>query len=119
MLPLWWGSYFLIFPECHVRVKEVELSRIRAVQQISYLEVVKSVEGARGHSSEEHMVVDAPQLVAIVFLQSSDLDTLIVKKVDFVTFIATVINYTAHVSKKSKKLDLIIYAQEKFWASKT
>ena len=40
------------------------------------------------------------------------LDTLIVKKVDFVPFIATVLNCTAQVSKKSKKskkLDILIY----------
>ena len=38
--------------ECRVRVKAVEVSRIRAVQQISY------VEGARGNSVED-MAVDA------------------------------------------------------------
>jgi hypothetical protein len=71
-------------------MKEVEVSRIRVVQQISYVEVVKSVEGVKGHRSIEDMVVDAP--VAKVILQSSDLYTLIVKKVDVVVFIATVIN---------------------------
>jgi hypothetical protein len=36
------GDYISEFPECPVRVKEVEVSRIRAVQQISYVEAVKS-----------------------------------------------------------------------------
>ena len=39
--------------------------------------------------------------------------TICVKKVDFVAFIATVINCTAQVSKKSKKLDIIVAAAEK------
>ena len=37
-----------------------------------------------------------------------------VKKVDFVAFIATVVNCTAQVSKKSKKLDVVVVAAEKF-----
>ena len=91
------GDHISEFHECPIRGKEVEVSRIKAVQQISYVEVVKSVEGAKGHSSEEDMVVDAPQPVANVVRQSSDLDTLIVKKMDLVAFIATVINCTAQV----------------------
>ena len=59
------------------------------------MEVVKRVIGARGHSSIEDMEVDAPQPVVNVVRQSSDLDTLVVKKVDFVAFITTVINFTA------------------------
>jgi hypothetical protein len=39
-------------------VKEIELSRIRAVQQISYMEEVKRVEGARGKSVDD-MALDA------------------------------------------------------------
>lgn len=60
------------------------------------------------------MEVDALQPVASVFTQSSDLDILIVKKVDFVAFIATVINCTAQVSNKSKNLDIIKSAANKF-----
>lgn len=56
------------------------------------------------------MVADAPQPVRNVIRHSSDLDTLLVKKVDFGAFIATVINCTTHVSKK---LD-IISASDKF-----
>lgn len=43
-----------------------------------------------------------------------DTNTLIVKKVDFVVFIAQVINYTAQTNKKSKKLDRFIVASERF-----
>ena len=82
-------------------------------QQISYVEVVKRVEGARGNSVED-MVVDALQPVDSVLIHLGDLDTLIVKKVDFVAFITTVINCTAQVSKNSKKQDTIISAAEKF-----
>ena len=54
--------------------------------------------------------MDASQPVANVIHQFSDLDTLIVKKVDFVAFIATVINCTAQVSKKLENIS----AAEKF-----
>ena len=77
------GGHVPEFPECPVAV------------QSPYVEVVKSVIGARGHSSEEDMVMDAPQPVVNVVRQSSDLDTHIVK-VDILVFIATVINYTVH-----------------------
>jgi hypothetical protein len=41
------------------------------------------------------MEVDAPQPVVNVVCQSRDLDTLIVKKVDILVFITTVIHCTA------------------------
>jgi hypothetical protein len=50
------------------------------------------------------MEVDASQPVANVIHQSSDLDTRIVKKVDFVAFIAMVINCTAQVSKNLENI---------------
>lgn len=67
---------------------------------------------ARCHSVEG-MAVEAGQPVANVLSQLSDLDTLNVK-VDFVAFIATVINCTAQMSMKSNNLDIIISAAEKF-----
>lgn len=80
------GGHIPEFPECPVR---------RFAVHSPYVEVVKRVIGARGHSSED-MVVDAPQSVANVVRQSSELHTLIVKKVDILVFIATVTNCTAH-----------------------
>ncbi|KAK6328805.1 hypothetical protein J4Q44_G00007830 [Coregonus suidteri] len=62
--------------------------------------------------TSEDMVVDRPQPVLNVCCQSKD--TLCVKKVDFVVIFATVINCTAQFSKKSKKLDIIVAAAEKF-----
>lgn len=43
-----------------------------------------------------------------------DPDTLILKKVDFDAFIVQVINCTAQTNKKSKKLDIIVSAAERF-----
>jgi hypothetical protein len=48
------GGHIPEFPECPVRVKEVEGSRIRAVQQIANVETVKRVEGEKGHRFEEN-----------------------------------------------------------------
>ena len=104
----------IIFPNSLSAVKDVGMSRIVAVKHISYVEAVKRVEGARGHNSEEDMAVDAPQPVANGIPQSSYLDTFSVKKVDFVAFIASVINRTAQMSKKPEQLDIIIAAAKKF-----
>lgn len=43
-----------------------------------------------------------------------DPDTLILKKVDVDAFIVQVINCTAQTNKKSKKLDIIVSAAERF-----
>ena len=51
------------------------MSRIRFIQFISYVEVVKRVEGGRGNSVED-MEVDALQPVDSILSQSGDLDTL-------------------------------------------
>ena len=80
------------FLECPIRVKEVEASRFRAVQQITYVETVKRVEVARGNSVED-MAVDALKPVPNVLSQSSDLDTHC-EEGGFVAFIATEINCT-------------------------
>ena len=52
--------------------------RIRAIQQISYVEAVKIAEGVKRYE----MVVDVPQ-TAVNAMQEKDPDTLTVKKVDF------------------------------------
>lgn len=43
-----------------------------------------------------------------------DPDTLILKKVDVDAFIVQVINCTAQTNKKSKKLDIIVSAAERY-----
>ena len=71
--------------------------------------MIKIVE--KTSDASEEMVEDTPQPVVNVFCQTKY--TLCVKKVDFVAFIATVINCTAQVSKKLKKLDIIVAEAEK------
>jgi hypothetical protein len=68
------------------------------------VEAIKIIE--KTSDASEDMVVDASQPVLNVCCQSKDI--LCDKKVDFVAFIATVINCTAQVSKRSKKLDIIV-----------
>lgn len=83
-------------------VEEFEVAWIRAVQQVSYTGAQEIVEGASG--AEETMAVDAWQPVEIqnVIHQLKDTDTLIVKKVDFVEFIAQVINCTVRKSRSPR-----------------
>ena len=47
----------IMFPECLAWMKEVAAARIRAIQQVFYVEEVKIAEGV----SREEMVVDVPQ----------------------------------------------------------
>ena len=65
---------------------------------------MKRVEGLNG-ASKESMVVDWPTLQdAGVSFHQQDPDILKVKKVDFVAFIAVVINGTAKVDRRSRKI---------------
>ena len=61
------------------------------------------------------MVLDrpSPQAAGVVFYQQ-DPDILKVKKVDFVAFIAMVINGTAMVERRSRKIEIIVDAAERF-----
>ena len=82
------------------------MAKIRAVQSVSYAAVLKRVEGSNG-VPEESMVVDRPTLqVAGVAFHQQDTDILKVKKVDFVAFIAMVINGTTKVERRSRKISL-------------
>ena len=83
------GNHKSKFPDFPVRMKEVAVVRIRAIQQVCYVEAVKIAEGV----SREEMVVDVPQS-AVNAKQEKDPDTLIVKKVDF-------INCTSQTNTKS------------------
>jgi hypothetical protein len=76
------------------------------------VEAIKIIE--KTCDASEEMVVDTPQPVVNVCCQTKD--TQCIKNMDFVAFIATVINCTAQVSKKSKKLDVIVAATERFLA---
>ena len=51
------GNHIPEFPECPVRMKEVAVPWIRAIQHVSYKEAVKIPEGV----SREDIVVDVPQ----------------------------------------------------------
>ena len=51
------GNHVPKFLECPVRMKEVAVARIRAIQEVSHVEAVKLAERERG----DKMAVDAPQ----------------------------------------------------------
>ena len=75
--------------ECPVRVKEIGVAKVRRFDWPLYVEAIKRVK------------------------KTSD-NTLCVKNLDFVAFIATVINCMAQVSNKSKKLDIFVTTSETF-----
>lgn len=63
--------------------------RFRAVEQVSYAEAVKIVEGESRY--DEAMAVDDQQPVDVI-QQIKDPEILMLKRMDFVAFIAQVIN---------------------------
>jgi hypothetical protein len=96
------------------RVKENEVAKVRAIQSISYAAAVKRVAGWNG-AHEESMVVDMPSLQAAgVAFHQQDPAISKVKKVEFVTFIAMVINSIAKVESKSRKKEIIVEEEERF-----
>ena len=100
--------------DCPTRAKENEVAKVRAVQSMSYATTVKRVEGLIG-APEESMVLHRPSLQAAgVAFHQQDPDILKVKKVDFVAFIAMVINGTAKVGIRSRNVDIIVDAAERF-----
>ena len=58
-----------------------------------------------GSNVEETMVVGLEKLVNVT--RQQDLDMLHVKEVDFVSFIALVINCTAQTKRTSEKIDIV------------
>jgi hypothetical protein len=77
-------------------------------------QLFKRVGGLNG-ALEESMVVDRPSLqAAAVAFHHQDPDILMVKKVDFVAFIHMVINATAKVEGRSRTIEIIVEAAERF-----
>lgn len=87
------------------------MAKVRAVHRLSYAEKIKIIERA---SDVEEMVVDAPVPIVNRPREPKEPDMLYVKEVDFVAFIATVINCPAQLERKSKKLDIIVAAAGKY-----
>lgn len=104
------GNHVASCLECPMRVKENEVAKVRANQNISYAAAAERVEGANG--PEGPMVVDSLQAAGVGSHQQ-DPDILQVKKVDFV-LMAMVINGTAKVEKRSRKIDIIVDAAKRF-----
>lgn len=67
-----------------MRVRQVEVARVRTVQSLSYAEAVRKVK--------------------------DDLNSLCFSKVGFLEFIAMVINCTAQMERKSQKLKVVVVA---------
>ena len=73
------GNHEVMSLECPTRVKENEVSKVRAVQSISYAAPVKRVEVLNG-APEESMMVDRSSLKAAgVVVQQQDPDMFKVK----------------------------------------
>lgn len=81
-----------------------EVARVRASQSISYAAAVRRVEGLSG--PEEYMVVGRPSLQVTEMLH--------VKKLDFLVVMAMVVNGTAKMEKRSRRMDVIVDATEHF-----
>ena len=90
------------------RERQVEVSRVRVEQTLSYAEAVKKVEedGLRGRCGESSRDIplqrDRPQ---------SDISF---SKTEFLAFIEIVITCTAGMERKLHKIDIVVAAAERY-----
>ena len=90
---------------CPVWGKQVEVSRVRVEQRLSYAEAVKKVEedGLKGRSGESSRDIPVQR-----DWPKSDISF---SKIGFLAFIAMVINCTAEMERKSQKIDVVAAAE--------
>ena len=78
----------------NVRERQVDVSRVRVVQKLSYVDAVKKVkeDGSSGRDPERSVV----------------------SSIGFLAFIAMVINCTAGMERKLQKIEVVVAAAERY-----
>ena len=84
--------------------RQIEVTRARVVQRVSYCEAVKKVEENGSRLSSIFVPVQRDRVM----------NELCFSKVVFLAFIATVINCTAEMESESQKIDVVVATAEKY-----
>lgn len=107
------GDHNVAFGGCEVRKRAIEVQNEKARKNITYAEAVKMVDSRNKEKVKVVQKEDGNE-------DNSELegrikeDTMVVSKVNFLLFIAEVINCTAQTEKKTTKIQIIVRAAERF-----
>ena len=98
--------------ECPVRERQVEGSRDRVVQRLSYAEAVKKVEQdlVKGEGSERSGVSSR----SVPVQRDGPTSDICFSKIGLLAFIVMVINCTAGMERKSQKIEFVVAAAERY-----
>ena len=98
--------------KCPERERQVEVSRIRVVQKLSYAEVSKKVEedGSRGRDPEKSGVSS----VSVPVQRDRPTSDICFSKIGSLSFIAMVINCTAGMERKLQEIEVVVAAAERY-----
>ncbi|XP_067281993.1 uncharacterized protein [Pseudorasbora parva] len=106
------GEHSSAYRGCEVSKRQAEVQRVKAVQGISYAEAARKVPGIvtmvrqpGNRSKEMNMCQGCDKLKE---------ETLIVKRNDFVMFMAEIINCSAQTKSRNERIKIIVKSAEKY-----
>ena len=99
--------------KCLVRERQVEVSRVRVEQKLSYAEAVKKVEedGSSGRDPERSDVSSR----SVPVQRDKPTSDICFSKIAFLAIYAMVINCTARMEHKSQKIEVVVAAAEGYF----
>lgn len=109
------GDHSVAYGGCEVRKRVIEVQNERAKRNITYAEAVKVVDTRNKEKEREREVQKERRSEETSEMEGRITEeTMIVSKVNFLLFIAEVINCTAQTEKKTAKIQIIVKAAERF-----
>lgn len=114
------GEHSSAYRGCEVSKRMQEVQRIRVTEGMSYAQAARKVPPPRGVRSESvppgKVTRNERQTKEVACKKCDKIkeDTLIVSKSDFVLFMAEVINCSAQTERRTKKIQIIVDAAEKY-----
>ena len=103
------GQHRVTFGGCEVRKRAVEIEQVKAVNNISYAEAVKKVQGQRGRGDTEKV-----NIVSRTEEEHTEKTNIALEVDKLILFMAYVINCTEQVKHKTDKIKIIVRGAEKF-----
>jgi len=103
------GPHSAAFLGCKAQKQATEAMRIKTVQNISYAQAVKQVQVTNGDLIENN-ITQSKDTCSHKCVEDGNI--LVINKINFVAFIAEVINWSAQTDKRTEKLKIIISAAE-------
>lgn len=109
------GEHSSAYRGCEVSKRQAEVQRIKVVQGISYAEAAKKVSGnVTVDKQSETSRKEMNQGMKCQGCNKLKEETLIVKKNDFVMFMAEIINCSAQTKSRNERIKIIVKSAEKY-----